>query len=86
MVGSLGKSKNTGIQLRIEKIAKNQAFAHELLAPIAGLTTFQLPKLSEADCIDFIDKTGRILHPGKRRMIGAHKPPPLRKLRLDMRH
>ena len=86
MVGSLGKSKNTGINPRMKKIAKRQALADGLLAPIAGLTTFQLPKLSEAEYIDFVDKTGRIMHPGKRGLIGAHEPPALRKLGLDMNH
>lgn len=86
IVGSLGNSKNTGIKLRMKKISKNHAIADELLVPIAGLTTFQLPKLSEADYIDFVDKTGRVIHPGKRGMIGAHEPPALRKLGLDMRH
>ena len=43
MVGNLGKSKNTGIKLRMKKISKNQTFPHELLASIAGLATFQLP-------------------------------------------
>jgi len=48
------------------------------------LTTFQLPKISEAGCIDFVDKTGRIQHPGKRGKIGAHEPPALHKLALVM--
>ena len=86
MVASLGKSKNTSIKLRMKKIAKNQPLAHELLAPIAGLATFQLPKLSEAEYIDFVDKTGRIMHPGKRGALGAYEPPALRKLGLDMQH
>ena len=86
IVGSLGKSKNTGIKLRMKKISKNHAIADELLVPIAGLTTFELPKLSEADYIDFVDQTGRIMHPGKRGMISAHEPPALRKLGLDMGH
>ncbi len=80
------ESKNTGIKLRMKKISKNQTFAHEPLAPIAGLATFQLPKFSEAEYIDFVDQTGRIMHPGKRGMIGAHEPPALRKLGLDMNH
>jgi len=50
------------------------------------LATFQLPKFSEAEYIDFVDQTGRIMHPGKRGMIGAHEPPALRKLGLDMNH
>jgi len=33
-----------------------------------------------------VGKTGRILRLGKRGMIGAHEPPTLRKLRLDMSH
>ena len=61
IVGSLGKSKNTGIKLRMKKIAKNHALAHDPLAPIASLTTFHLPKLSDAKYIDFVDKIGRIL-------------------------
>ena len=36
IVGSLGKSKNTGIKLRMKEIAENHTLAHELLAPIAG--------------------------------------------------
>jgi len=56
------------------------------LAPIAGLPTFQLPKLSAAEYIEFVDQSGRVMHPGKRGMIGAHEPPALRKLGLDMRH
>ena len=86
IVGSLGNSKNTGIKLRMEKIAKSQTLADGLLSPIAGLTTFQLPKLSEAEYIEFVDQTGRIMHPGKRGMIGAHEPPALRKLGPDMNH
>ena len=86
IVGSLGKSKSTGIKLRMRKLAKNQPLAGEFLAPIAGLATFQLPKLSEAEYIEFVDQTGRIMHPGKRGVIGAHEPPALRKLGLDMQH
>ncbi len=84
--GSLGKSKNTGIKLRMKRIAKNQTLASNFLAPIAGLVTFQLPKLSEAEYIEFVDQTGRIMHPGKRGVIGALEPPALRKLGLDMQH
>ncbi len=86
MVGILGKSKNTGIKLRMKKIAKNQTLAGNFLAPIAGMAIFQLPKLSEAEYIEFVDQTARILHPGKRGVIGAYEPPALRKLGLDMQH
>ena len=44
IVGSLGKSKNTGIKLRMKKLAKHQSLAGEFLAPIVGLATFQLPE------------------------------------------
>jgi len=74
------------IKLRIKNIAKTQALANEFLAPLAKLAAFQLPKLSEAEYLDFVDHNGRILHPGKRGAIGAHKPPALRKLGLDLRH
>ena len=40
----------------------------------------------EAEYIEFVDQTGRILHSGKRGMIGAHEPPALRKLGPDMNH
>ena len=40
IVASLGKSKNTGINPRMKKLAKNQGLAHEFLAPIAGLGRF----------------------------------------------
>ena len=59
IVGSLGKSKNTGIRLRMKKIAKNQALASNFSAPIAGLATCQRPKLSEAEYIEFVDQTTR---------------------------
>ena len=53
------------------------------MAPIVGLATFQLPELSEAEYIEFVDQTGRVLHPGKCGVIGAHEPLALRKLGLD---
>ena len=35
---------------------------------------------------EFVDQTGRLLHPSKRGVIGVHELPALRKLGLDMRH
>ena len=83
---SLGKSKNTSIRLRMDAISKNSALANQRLSPIAGLATFQLPNLSEADYIQLVDETGRQLHPGKRGIISATEPPALRKLGLDFNH
>jgi len=50
------------------------------------LRSFTRLKQTEAKNIDFVNQTGRILHPGKRGMIGAHEPPALRKLGLGMNH
>jgi len=86
MVDSLGNSKNTGIWLRMKNLLQDQSLANQPMTPIAGLPTFQLPAISEAQYIELADKTGRQMHPGKRGVINANDPPALRKLGLDMDH
>ena len=79
-------SNNTSVQMRHAQIRKNEAIASQVLAPLAGVKSANVPPMSEAEYIDLVDFTGRELHPGKRGVIKADEPPALRKLGLDKNH
>ena len=50
------------------------------------MRSFNFPGISEADYIEFVDFTGRELHPGKRGRIEASEPKTLIKLCLGKNH
>ena len=79
-------SDNTSVQMRHDQIRKNEACASQQLAPLAGVKSFNVPLMTEAEYIALVDFTGRELHPGKRGVIKADEPPALRKLGLDKNH
>ncbi len=79
-------SDNTSVQMRNKQIRKNEACAGQLLAPLAGVKSANMPPMTEAEYIDLVDFTGREWHPGKRGVITADEPPALRKLGLDKDH
>ena len=72
--------------MRHDQIRKNEAYASQLLAPLAGVKSANMPPMTEAEYIDLVDFTGREWHPGKRGAIKADEPPALRKLGLDKDH
>jgi len=52
--------------MRNKQIRKSEAIARQHLAPLAGVTSANMPPMTEAEYIDLVDFTGRQCHPGKR--------------------
>ena len=79
-------SNNTSVQMRHDQIRKYDAVACQVMAPLAGVKSANVPPMTEAEYIDLVDFTGRELHPGKRGVIKMEEPKALRKLGLDKNH
>ncbi len=86
IANGVSTSDNTSVQMRNDQIRKNEVVASQTLAPLAGVKSFNMPPITEAEYIALVDFTGRELHPGKRGVIKADEPPALRKLGLDKYH
>jgi hypothetical protein len=54
--------------------------------PLIGVKSFNVPTLTESDCIELADFTGREWHAGKRGKIAACEPKALTKLGLGKDH
>ena len=72
--------------MRHDQIRKNAPHASQHLAPLAGVKSFNMPTMTEAEYIDLVDFTGRELHPGKRGVIKVDEPKALLWLGLDRNH
>ena len=83
---SVTRAKHTGIARRAAALSAEPTFATQALAPLAGITSANFPKITQAEYIGLVDWTGRQLHPGKRGKIAASEPSALRKLGLDADH
>ncbi len=83
---SVSTSDNAGVQMRHKQIRQNEAVASQVLSPLAGVKSANVPPMTEAEYIDLVDFTGRDWHPGKRGVITVDEPPALRKLGLDKNH
>jgi len=79
-------SSYTSVKMRHDRIRKDETYATQTLAPLAGVKSFNMPPMTEAEYIDLVDFTGRELHPGKRGIIKADEPKALLKLGLDKNH
>jgi putative transposase len=58
-------SRYTGVKLRNRQIQNNSEQANQLLRPLIGTRSFNMPAITEADYIELVDFTGRQLHGGK---------------------
>ena len=79
-------SNYTSVKMRHDQIRKNPACAGQVLAPLVGVKSFNVPPMTEAEYIDLVDFTGRELHPGKRGVIKMDEPKALLRLGLDKDH
>jgi len=76
----------TSVKMRHDEICKRKACALQNLAPLAGVRSFNVPPMTQAEYIALVDYTGRELHQGKRGVIKADEPKALRRLGLDKDH
>jgi REP element-mobilizing transposase RayT len=83
---NITKSFHTGVRLRTKRLAKDPGLANEIMRPLAGVVSQNIPKITEADYIELVDATGRGWHLGKRGKIDATEPKALSKLGLSPNH
>ena len=76
-------SSYTSVKMHNDQIRKSEAHASQVLAPLAGVKSFNIPPMTEAEYIDLVDFTGREKHPGKRGVIKMDEPKALLRLGLD---
>ncbi len=76
-------SSYTSVKMHNDQIRKSEAHASQVLAPLAGVKSFNIPPMTEAEYIDLVDFTGREMHPGKRGVIKMDEPKALLRLGLD---
>ncbi len=79
-------SSCTSVQMRHDQIRESEAFASQPLAALAGVKSFKVAPMTEAEYLFLVDFTGRELHPGKRGLIKADEPKALLRLGLDKNH
>jgi len=79
-------SSYTSVKMRHDQIRKDEACAMQILAPLAGVKSFNVPPMTQAEYIDLVDFTGRELHPGKRGVIKMDEPKALLRLGLHKNH
>jgi hypothetical protein len=82
----VNSSSYTSVKLRNRQIQKNSEQANQLLRPLIGTRSFNMPAITEADYIELVDFTGRQWHAGKKGIIEANEPRALTKLGLDKSH
>jgi hypothetical protein len=68
----LNRSKHTTIRARHRAVLKQPDSARQLLLAMVGANSFNAPLLTNADYLELVDFTGRMIQPGKRG--GSKKP------------
>jgi len=87
MAPGLNRSKHTTLRARHRAVLKRPESAKRPLLAIVGASSFNAPLLTNADYLELVDFTGRMIQPGKRGVIKDTKPKALTKLdREGQRH
>ena len=86
MAPGLNRSKHTSVRARHRAALSNPISANQPLLAMVGANSFNAPLLTNAEYLELVDFTGRMLHPGKRGVIKETEPRALTKLGLDPRH
>jgi REP element-mobilizing transposase RayT len=82
----VSSSRYTSVKARDRQIQQNSEQANQLLRPLIGTKSFNMPAITELDYIELVDFTGRQWHAGKKGIIEASQPRALTKLGLDQNH
>ncbi len=86
MAPGLNRSKHTSLRKRYREVLRNSDHATQPLLAMTGANSYNAPLLTNADYLELVDFTGRLIHPGKRGAIKESEPKALTKLGLDARH
>jgi REP element-mobilizing transposase RayT len=79
----VSSSRYTSVKGRNRQIQRDSELANQLLRPLIGCRSFNMPAITELDYIELVDFTGRQWHGGKKGIIEASEPRALTKLGLD---
>jgi REP element-mobilizing transposase RayT len=82
----VSSSRYTSVKLRNRQIQRDSELANQLLRPLIGCRSFNMPAITEADYIELVDFTGRQWHAGKKGRIEENEPRAITKLDLDKNH
>ena len=86
MAPGLNRSKHTSLRKRYREALRNSDRATQPLLAMTGANSYNAPLLTNADYLELVDFTGRLIHPGKRGAIKESEPKALTKLGLDPNH
>jgi len=86
MAPGLNRSKYTTVRERHRGVLKQPEIANQPLMAMIGINSLNMPLLTNADYLQLIDYSGRLIHPGKRGAIKETEPKALTKLGLDPNH
>ena len=86
MAPGLNRSKHTTVRERHRAVLKQPDMAEQPLLAMMGANSFNAPRLTNADYLELVDFTGRMIYPGKRGAIKEKEPKALTKLGLDPNH
>jgi REP element-mobilizing transposase RayT len=86
IANGVSTSKHTGVRLRNKAIRKEPRKATQRMLPLFGYQSAHCPRITEADYIELVDATGRMIVPGKRGAIHKAEPTALTKLGLNPNH
>jgi len=82
----LNRSKHTTVRKRHQAVLKQPELANQPLIAMGGVNSLNMPLLINADCLQLVNYSRRLIHPGKRGAIKETEPKALTKLGLDPNH
>ena len=82
----LNRSKHTSVRARHRLVLRQPELANRPLFAMIGASSFNASTITQADYLELVDFTGRMIHPNKRGVIKTSEPTALRKLGLDPNH
>ena len=86
MAPGLNRCRHTSVRARHRAVLRRPEIANQPLLTMVGANSYNAPLLTNADYLELVDFTGRMIHPGKRGVIKETEPKALTKLGLDPKH
>ena len=82
----LNGSKHTSVRKRHREVLRHPTTSNQPLLAMIGANSYNAPLLTNADYLELLEFTGRMIHPDKRGVIKPSEPKALTKLGLNPRH
>jgi len=79
MAPGLNRLEHTTVRKRHRAVLKQPELANQPLVAMVGVNSLNMPLLTNADYLQLVDYSGRLIHPGKRGTIKKTEPKALTK-------